>query len=361
MEVNYIIKSLRKERCILVLGPEIKPVTNQPSVKSKLINYLKEEDDNFFYYKKDGLFIFDPPETKNDICYTIEDYFREDYDPTIYEQIAQLPFHLIVNLSPDHYLSQSFTKQDFPHVFDFYKKNHKPKELKKPTTSMPLVYNLFGSYLDAESLILTHEDVFDFFVSVMSNKKMPQTMQDEIKSTHKIVFMGFNLDQSFMQFMFRIFNMHDDKYAVKQYFVNENKHEKLEHLYDRQFRMKFIHQSDSDFINKLFNASSEAGILRMNSKSSLTVSDRIIEYVEENEIEKAIELMKSFFAKRNDTMMDNDLSMLKSQLNSLKRRIARGVIDEKEEQLMSARIKQAILDYNNELKELEQDGHSIDI
>lgn len=77
-----------------------------------------------------------------------KEYIKANYKKgKIHEQVAELPTHLVLSLSPDRILEEVFIDKELPFHFSYY---HKKKEIgidHTPSQVEPLLYNLFGDIL----------------------------------------------------------------------------------------------------------------------------------------------------------------------------------------------------------------------
>jgi hypothetical protein len=73
----------------------------------------------------------------------------------------------------------------------------------EPTAERPLVYHLFGTLDEPDSLVLTEDDYFDFLIGVTSrNNLIPGTVRDALADS-ALFFLGFQLDDWSFRVLFR--------------------------------------------------------------------------------------------------------------------------------------------------------------
>jgi hypothetical protein len=135
----------------------------------------------------------------------------------IYEKLARIKFHLIISISPDHLLASAMEKLDIPHDFAFYNKTVNPGKLSQPSSNNPLIYNLFGSIEEQQSLLLTHEDLYDFLFAILGDHKLPDELQTALGKAANFLFIGFQFDKWYMQLLMRLLNLHDERFAFDRY------------------------------------------------------------------------------------------------------------------------------------------------
>ncbi len=127
------------------------------------------------------------------------------YDEDLLKAIARLPFHLIVSINPDTFLSDTFYKFGVKHRFSHYRKGNRPSDaVAPPTREEPLIYNLTGSVLEDESSILDYEDLFSLIGSSLGAAGLPAGFRSAMEKIRTYIFMGFNFEKWHTQLMLRI-------------------------------------------------------------------------------------------------------------------------------------------------------------
>jgi len=352
-EINwkFILNTIKSEKCVLLLGPEI--ISQSGKTLNKLLTeYLdiKVNKNILAYYEKDELFLFKDGMSKTMTYYEIKDFYSQKFADDIYEKIAQLPFNLIVSITPDFILTNTFKKLNLEHNFSFYNKNQNPRDIETPTKDIPLIYNLFGSLEQEESLILTHDDLFDFIFASMGSMGLPKELRNSLNNADNFIFLGFTFEKWYLQIILRLLNPKKEKY---KFALNKEQTSETKSFYIEQFKVNFSEIEPVDFLNELFEKCKEQNILRNTGEVQASVSVQIASLVEKDEIEKAINKLKSFFEEKDQDMFNMTIGIL-SSFNRLKRKITSGIIDEKESTLEMNKIRHSILEMNNDVKDFEK-------
>src|SRR6185503_4126776 len=94
---------------------------------------------------------------------------------------------------------------------DFYHKNNAAKVIATPSKENPLIYNLLGDLEVEESLILSHKDLFDYFMSLFGNFKLPDALQTSIVAAKHIIFLGFKFEKWYAQLLLAKFDLENDQ------------------------------------------------------------------------------------------------------------------------------------------------------
>ncbi len=136
----------------------------------------------------------------NDAGYEIQEAYPNlaKEIPPIYHQLAQLPFHLIINTSPDDFMFRALEQHpDKTPSFCYYNFDKNQDASQIPATinaDEPLVYNLFGSVEEPNSLILTEQQQLRFVKKIVQNKpEMPAPILSRLQKV-SCLFFEFNLE-----------------------------------------------------------------------------------------------------------------------------------------------------------------------
>lgn len=129
----------------------------------------------------------------------VEEFYGQfDGDFEMLQNLASLPFDLIVNSSPGLSAHRIWTDLKPNTYSDFYDRTARARPvLPDPSIDAPVVYHLYGSLAQPSSLILSDSDRLDFIVSVASDEpplppKLKSAFCDPDRS---FLFLGFDLGQ----------------------------------------------------------------------------------------------------------------------------------------------------------------------
>ena len=132
---------------------------------------------------------------------------RFSVDADVLEQLASMPFSLVINTSPGLAVQQVFRDLKPTTFSDFYDRTAPARpDVPDPTIEAPVVYHLYGSLERPSSLILSQSDRFDFVEAVISNRpglplKVKNALGDEERS---FLFLGFELGQWQLQLLLHV-------------------------------------------------------------------------------------------------------------------------------------------------------------
>ena len=349
---NFIIDKIKKEKCVLLLGPELCLPKDGKSFDELLLEQLQTKDKNkqLSYYERDGFFLFKNEEEKMHFGYQMEQLYKASCGEEIYNTIAKLPFHLIISATPDLNLKRVFEKNNTPHNFAFYDKTATPDEVAEPSKEEPLIYNLLGNVEKWDSLILTYDDLFDFLSEIMGDRELPTNLKNALKEADSLIFLGFKFEKWYVQLLLRILKlqMGKTKYAYNKAIDYDTQCFCIE-----QFKLKFIDDNLHQFLDDLYQKCDTEGILREAEDEDQSVSDLIEKYISEDMLEKAIATAKNYFNRMNEDELADDIILLESRHKRLNRKINIGVIEDSSAEIEHNKIKHALLEVNKEIEQME--------
>ncbi len=264
--LDMIIKRIEEEKCILFIGPEVFN-QNEKSLNEQLKIYLEETSGGEFkFYTDDEFFSFADEADKEYAYYDIQQFYEKLPVLPLYQKIAALPFHLIVSVSPDVVLKKIFEEQNLDFTFDFYNKEKNPQPLGKPTAQKPLIYNLFGSIENEGSLILTHNDLFDYLIAIFGKHNLHQDLRDELQAARMILFLGFKFEKWYFKLLLRLLNFHKGKLSHAA-LKDAKLLPQVRNFYSEEFKIKFLDNSGTEIIEALYERCAEKNALKTKTET----------------------------------------------------------------------------------------------
>jgi hypothetical protein len=215
---NNLVGSLRHGNCVLMLGSEI-PVkvasttsttasTDSTSLAEELRRKLAREleEDNRSatgttlaalaqqYEDTEG---FGPTTLRATAEMALTSRL---YSPSsVHEQLAALPFSLIVTTGQDSMLEQALKAAGKAPITQRYHlrgdKRENPEFVVPGSPASPVVFHLFGSAEEPSSLVLSENDVLDFLIRVVSERPpLPNSLLRVLKRIgQSFLFVGFGI------------------------------------------------------------------------------------------------------------------------------------------------------------------------
>jgi hypothetical protein len=162
-------------------------------------------------YNSDGLAVFKGKTgpTKRSFNSHLKKFYETNRQPTeMHRKIAQLPFHLIISMSPDTMLQTAFEEMGLSHDFRYYRKTENPEKIDRlPSKRSPLIYNLFGKYEDEDSLVATQNDIIEFLFAILGGFKLPMGILTPLKAAKVFLFMGFDFEKWYLKVLLKLLDL----------------------------------------------------------------------------------------------------------------------------------------------------------
>ena len=176
-----LVERIRRGTCILLLGPGVAIDPDDPeqtplsvSLAHRLAADETVADDkdlidcnNLTYVAQ----LFHRRKKDRIELEMVVDGFYQPFDrlkPDFHQDIAALPFTLCINTTPDNFLYNALFEAGKEPRRDHYNFRRARKVIAvEPTIDKPLVYDLYGSRTEPESLVLTENDRLEFLVNVI--------------------------------------------------------------------------------------------------------------------------------------------------------------------------------------------------
>lgn len=133
------------------------------------------------------------------IIAAVQDFYqraeKSEINPVL-EELANLPFRLIINTTPDDYFTKYYAQSLREFKFDFYnfRKPAKDPIYQFGDDQPPLIYNLFGSYKKPESLVLTYSDQLNYINKIIGVQQLPDSLLAAFNVPRFYLFLGFDFE-----------------------------------------------------------------------------------------------------------------------------------------------------------------------
>jgi hypothetical protein len=202
-----LTSSIQSGRCILMLGPDAFMAEfggETLPVAVGLARFVKERlGEQYAYLNPSNPWSVAQVAVEQEDANTLRAWVHEFYDTYQTESeplnnLAALPFRLIVNTSPGFSAERAFANVKDKTYVDFYDRTAPPRTyLPDPTADAPVIYGLYGSLSQPSSMILSENDRFDFLISIIAeDPPLPQKLTSALCDPRQsFLFLGFNLAQ----------------------------------------------------------------------------------------------------------------------------------------------------------------------
>lgn len=346
---DYIMRTIAAEECILFLGPESVRTQDDKSYRQAFKDSLKVEENPQIasYYDGEELFLFSDAIAKSKVYYQMKEFYQQEYQRQLYQQIARLPLRMVINASPDKFLCD--VMGEGAHQFAFFHKSDPRTEVSAPTDGIPLVYNLTGVLEREESLLLTHDDLYEFLEAILARQNLPQAVTDELFTARSLIFLGFRFDKWYVQLLLRLLKVHDSRSKFARYATQQKFNADTLSICQDQFKIEFVGNHISDFVGELYRRCEAEGLLKETQTPANSPSEQVRQAIEADEFGKALKILKEVFEKQDEDLL-KDVIVLSGRYNRLRKRINKNVIEEEKANIEIERIRAFLIDLCDEIE-----------
>ena len=317
---DILLHELESGKCILCVGPDVYSKAEGVRLEQKLADTLRQKsdalgirvyDDGWFHYLKE----------RDELAtwFSIKQFYETQLPPdsdTLFQGIAALPFHLILNFTPDYRLREAFVTSGKPFEFDCLNKTENCKKADvEPTIAKPLLFNMLGEIKEKESLIMTYDDLFGYMEAIFDKKRLPKNVKDKLEQASHFIFLGIPLDKWYFHLFMRVLNMHKDTTKTKRFAATYSANSANATFSEEQYTLTFVQEDIVAFADLLKIKSAAAQAEKTDGKAQGTY-ERWRDFVKTGEdiaIRQMFREMKPFTEPNND--LNNHRIMLEMQWN----------------------------------------------
>lgn len=349
---NDIAEDIAAEKCILILGEDAFLDTNAKPINLSLREELmRENKDDILRHYADDLYLFNSEGNKRSVVKTMRRFYSAQEPHPLLAKLAKIPFHTFLTVTPDLLLQKTFQSNEYSFQSGFFQRIQAPVDLNEISAQNPLIFNLMGSVEDHESLVLTHADLFEFFECVMTRNGFPQSLRNTLQSAENLLFLGVPFDRWYLQVLLRILNIKRDFSKIQSFAAKQQVHPEVLTLCQEQFKINFVDQDISEFVDKLTAACQANGTALRTSKTNSKISplENTSSWLSEGRLEEAAKSLAAFF-KDKDQEQYKMAILLCSRCNRLEMKINAGIIDRENEKLEFNHITHALIDLLEDAK-----------
>lgn len=341
-----LLDDIEEQRCVLLLGPEAVRVGGRP-LHQCLRGHLMEEHsgDISYYYEREGFYLFRDKMAKEDVQRGVRRFFKEqtlesEADETTFLKIARIPFHLVLSINPDNYLSEACYKYGVRHRSAFFHhRGDAVQEVELPSKDSPLFYHLCGRYTQDDSLVLDYDDLFRLLQATLGSPGLPEKLRTALQRAKTFVFLGFQFDKWYSQLLLRLLS---GEKAIRKYALNtEIADADTETFLVQQFEIAFL-GDDQAFFQHLYQCCERQGLVRELSEPNSPLARRIIRRVQEGNLGEALSILGS--ETLGSAAAQKDSVLLSAQYANLLQERARGILDSRDYAVRYNRLADSILE-----------------
>ena len=250
-EWGDLLDGIERQKCLVIVGPEIYTANGQPSTEKRLATFLRTQAEQLRIRVYDnGWFHLLPMGNESSPVRQVKEFFNQPNPQaeSILRTLARIRFPMVLSLNPDDKLRRAF--DGYPASFENYVRNQPYREdLEPPTPDRPVVFNLLGHLEDRNSLVLTYDDFYDYLKSVFTGNSMSPILKDAILKAEYFLFLGIPFDQWYMHLFMRILRQHKEKRQTQKFAVPYP--DNAESCTD-QYTIRFVDNGVGPFVGELF-------------------------------------------------------------------------------------------------------------
>ncbi len=265
-------RDFEEVRCILMIGPKLARVRKgnewSPMVEelSKYLSeFLDQEGVEYDERSKDNLPYISQKflNIKGARRVDLEDLTKDFYEsntpemPEVYNLLAMLPVSIIINVNPDNFIQKALReqgKQCMSLHYNFRRETVNSIDIEKISVENPLVYNLFGSLDETESIVLTEEDQLEFIRNVVKDDpRIPEEILGQFDHRKTYLFFGFDLENWQFRLLLDGLKLREENTTVSPRLKRYPLSEMTKSFYEERFNFQFVDKEIDDFLDELQN------------------------------------------------------------------------------------------------------------
>jgi len=125
---------------------------------------------------------------------------------SFHRDLAALPFYLAILSSPDEMFDAALKEQHKSPKIGWYNYKEKKSTMESiGTPAEPMLFYLYGSIKDEESLVATEDDLLDFLVSITAKGSLPEQLINKLQAPDKsFLFLGFGFKHWYLRILLHI-------------------------------------------------------------------------------------------------------------------------------------------------------------
>ncbi len=215
-----LLYAIRKGKCILMVGPETALVNGGEApqlLSDKLAKLLLEDMEGHVKENIDGTNLMEVAKYyclqrnhgRTDLQFKIKDFYNQcqgEVYGDFHRNLAALPFSLAIHSSPDRMFETALVEQQKKPRVGWYNFRQKRSQMESMgTPEEPLLFYLYGSVQDEDSLVITENDLLDFLISITVPESLPLTILNELQAPDKsFLFLGFGFKHWYLRILLHI-------------------------------------------------------------------------------------------------------------------------------------------------------------
>jgi len=272
---DSVLWGLEHRACILLLGPDLSDDCSASAVplSAELSSILRED-------------LREPPAAR-DIPAVAQRYASEhspldlrlevvrfyqshDSDASeVHDKLATLPFNFIVMSCHDNLFEAALKRQNKqPKVARYHFRSTNNELVPIGSVAAPLIYHLYGSIDEPNSLVLTENDLLDFLVAVITkNPPLPNTISAELQAPGKsLLFIGFGIRHWYLRILLHVLRQvrpESRSFALETARAAIGDIEQTVFFYKEPYRIEVFQSEIHAFVQELYERAARRGLLEV--------------------------------------------------------------------------------------------------
>lgn len=186
-----------------------------------------------------------------------------------FARISEIPFDLILSTYPYDLVHEVFEHNNIPHQYAYYSYLQEPSPLQPFSPEYPLLYNLFGSVQNKESMVVSLDRLYQFIFGILGVHKLPKLIQDKLRQASHLVFLGFSFDDWYMKLLLRVLEVHEKEIAYAHPPGASGVEKQNRQFFESNFKMTFLDKKIDDFVSGLHALCVEEELLRKGNPAAV--------------------------------------------------------------------------------------------
>jgi TIR domain/SIR2-like domain len=321
-----LVGSLLTRNCVLVLGPDVTasrrddPTTLQTIRDAFSEHLIKELESEGIH--ADEKVMFAVAQQYEDIGianpkYLARDFLRRlEFDPgQIHNLLAACPFQTVLTNCSDQLFERalkSVNKDPQTYWYNYKGTESDNYELESPgTMNQPIVYHLYGTFEDPNSLVLSENDLLDFITAIVSERpKLPNTLKNALKDK-TFLFVGFGIKFWYVRVILKLLaktlNIAKGSFAQESLTgLADGERDQTVLFYKRGTRLEVVDMDALTFCQELSQRLAEAGDLEISPRSKPSKPIQLFISYERSDRELAQRLYKTIPKDQFDPWLDDE-------------------------------------------------------
>jgi hypothetical protein len=345
-EWESVLDNIASGRTIICLGAELFARSDQ-DLEQQIGEALAGLDNVRLY--ADGLFHFKGAGDMTAFT-KIKQFYNKSHPEldALLDQIAQLPVPLFICTSPDRQLERAFHRLELPYRYSLHHRKETAPALEPPTAEEPLIYNLLGDIEHRESMVLTHEDLFEFLESLMDGKKISRVLKERVQSAYNLIFLGLPFSKWYVKVLLHFLQKDLNKRALR-YAANRASDTEIENFVLNEFGITCVPVRINEFVDDLCRRCAEAGLLRKTGPlSPAGFHEKWLRLVKNGELGDLLDEITQYFEAHPGPESDTAtqvLLQLNARYSTLERAVAKGTVSAENAQLQRNQITDSLIQF----------------